>query len=101
MLTGMRFPWANVALLVLLVSQLVTGFAGLLSTRDPFRIFFWLHAIGAYGILVLLLAKAVIVVDVLRRQPGLSTERAQLAVMVVLLFAVLGSGLFWISAGPY
>jgi hypothetical protein len=97
----MRLPWANVALLVLLVSQLVTGLAGLLGTSDPFRALFWLHAIGAYGILVLLFAKAMIVSDVLRRRPGWSAERVQLGVMVALLLFVLVTGLVWIVSGPH
>ena len=97
----MRFPWANVALLVLVALQLVTGLAGLLGASDPFRVLFWIHAIGAYGILVLLFAKALIVLDVLSRRPGWSAERAQLAVTVALLLFVLVSGLVWIVSGPY
>ena len=97
----MRFPWANLALLVLVALQLVTGFAGLLGASDPFRVFFWIHAVGAYAIVVLLFAKALIVVDVLRRRPGFSSERVLLAITVVLLVAVLASGLVWITSGPH
>jgi DMSO/TMAO reductase YedYZ molybdopterin-dependent catalytic subunit len=95
----MRFAWANVALLVLLVSQLVTGLVGLLGTSDPFRVIFWLHAVGAYGIVFLLFAKGTIVYHALRRRPGLTQERIALAVLVCLLLAVLVSGFVWITAG--
>jgi hypothetical protein len=97
----MRFPWANLALLVLVVLQLVTGFAGLLGASDPFRVFFWIHAVGAYAIVVVLFAKAMIIADVLRRRPGLGSERFLLVFMIGLLVAVLATGLIWITSGPY
>lgn len=97
----MRFPWANLALLVLLVLQLATGLAGLLGAGDPFRIVFWIHGLGAYAIVVVLFAKALVVVDVVRRRPGWSAERLQLALLAALLVTVLATGLLWISAGPY
>jgi DMSO/TMAO reductase YedYZ molybdopterin-dependent catalytic subunit len=96
---GIRFPWANLALLFFLALQLVTGIVGLLGTGDPFRIVFWLHAIGAYAIVVLLFAKAMLVVNALRRRPGLTEERVTLAVLGLMLVIVLVSGLVWISAG--
>lgn len=96
----MRFPWANLALLGLLLLQLATGLAGLLATGDPFPVLFWIHAVGAYAIVVVLFAKALVVADVLRRRPGWSAERVQLAVLAGLLVSVLVSGLVWISAGP-
>ena len=97
----MRFPWANLALLVLVALQLVTGFAGLLGASDPFRVFFWIHAVGAYAILVVLSAKALIIADVLRRRPGLDSERLLLGLMILLLVAVLTTGLVWITSGPH
>ena len=97
----MRYPWANLALLGVLLSQLVTGLVGLLGTSDPFRILFWLHAIGAYALVVLLFAKALIVVDVLRRRPGLTADRLTLGLLALLLLAVLVSGFVWITAGPH
>jgi hypothetical protein len=96
-----RHPWANLALLGVLLSQLVTGLVGLLGTSDPFRILFWLHAIGAYALVVLLFAKALIVIDVLRRRPGLTADRLTLGLLALLLVAVLVSGFVWITAGPH
>jgi hypothetical protein len=97
----MRHPWANLALLVLVALQLVTGFVGLLGTSDPFRVLFWVHAIGAYALVVVLFAKALIIADVLRRRPGWTAERVQLAALVALLLTTLVTGLVWITAGSY
>jgi Oxidoreductase molybdopterin binding domain len=95
----MRFPWANLLLLALLLLQLVSGFAGLLGASDRYRIFFWAHAIGAYGIVVLLSAKATIVVDAIRRRPGISAERTGALVLALFLVGVLATGFLWVTAG--
>lgn len=96
---SVRFPWANIALLVFLVLQLVTGLVGLLGSSDPYRIVFWLHAIGAYGIVTLLFAKSMLVLNALRRRPGVTRARITLSLMAVLLLTILVTGLIWISAG--
>jgi DMSO/TMAO reductase YedYZ molybdopterin-dependent catalytic subunit len=96
---AMPFPWANLALLLFVAAQLVTGVAGLLGTSDPFRIVFWLHAIGAYGIVVLLFAKGILVLNAIRRRPGLTQARVTLTLLVLLLLAVLVTGIVWISVG--
>jgi DMSO/TMAO reductase YedYZ molybdopterin-dependent catalytic subunit len=96
---GIRFPWANLTLLVLVALQLVTGIAGLLGSSDPYRVVFWLHAIGAYAIVVLLAAKATIVLEAIRRRPELTEARLLLLLAAALLVAVLASGLVWITAG--
>jgi hypothetical protein len=94
------FPWANLALLGLLALQLVTGLVGLLGTSRPYEALFWLHAVGAYGIVVLLFAKGTIVLHAIRSRPGLDQARITLVVMLGLLLAVLVTGVVWISAGP-
>ncbi len=95
----MPFPWANLALLLLVLLQIVTGLVGLLGTSEPFRVVFWLHAVGAYGIVVLLFAKGTLVLNAVRRRPGLTQARVTLSILVLLLLAVLVTGLVWISAG--
>lgn len=97
--SGVRYPWANVALLIFLVLQLVTGLVGLLGSSDPYRIVFWLHAIGAYGIVVLLFAKSMLVLNAVRRRPGVTRARVTLSLMAALLLSILVTGLIWISAG--
>jgi DMSO/TMAO reductase YedYZ molybdopterin-dependent catalytic subunit len=96
---GIRFPWANIALLVLLSLQLATGLVGLLGSSEPFRWASWLHAIGAYGIVVLLFAKGTLVLNAIRRRPGLTQARVVLSVLVLMLLATLVTGLVWITAG--
>lgn len=94
-----RFPWANLALVGLFGIQLVTGLVGLLGASPPYRIAFWAHAIGAYAIVVVLFAKAMLVVNAVRRRPGLTQARIALTALAVLLLAVLVSGFLWITAG--
>lgn len=96
-----RFPWANLALLAFLALQLVTGLVGLLGTSEPYRVLFWLHAVGAYGIVFLLFAKAAIVYNAVRRRPGLTEARVILGVLAALLLTVLVTGVVWITAGPH
>ena len=95
----MRFAWANLALLLFVVCALVTGVAGLLGSSDPFRIVSWLHAASAYAIVVLLFAKGMLVLDAIRRRPGLTQARVTLTLLVALLRAVLVTGLVWITIG--
>lgn len=96
---GIRVPWANVGLLVLLALQLVTGLVGLLGSSEPFRWAFWLHAVGAYAIVVVLFAKGMLVLHAIRRRPGVTRARVVLFVLVALLGATLATGLVWITIG--
>lgn len=97
----MRHPWANLALLGLVAVQVGSGLAALLAAPAGVRAAVWVHAIGAYAILVVLFAKATVVWDALRRRPGLGPARLALAGMVLLLAAVLVTGLLWIVGGRY
>ncbi len=97
----MRHPWANLALLGLVLIQVGTGLASLLAPPAGVRVAIWVHAVGAYAILVVLFSKATVVWDAVRRRPGLGATRAALAAMVLLLAAVLATGLAWIAAGRY
>ena len=97
----MRHPWANLALLGLVAVQVGSGLASLLAPPAGVRVAIWVHAIGAYAILVVLFSKAAVVWDAVRRRPGLGAARLALAAMVVLLAAVLATGLVWIVAGRY
>lgn len=98
--SGTRFPWANVALLAFLLVELTTGGIGLLGTSDPYRVLFWLHAVGAYGIVFVLFAKGVIVYHAVSRRPGLTRARVALGLMSALLLATLVTGFVWITVGP-
>ena len=80
--------------------QVGSGLASLLAPPAGVRVAIWVHAIGAYAILVVLFAKAPVVWDAVRRRPGLGPARVALAGMVLLLAAVLATGLVWIVGGP-
>jgi DMSO/TMAO reductase YedYZ molybdopterin-dependent catalytic subunit len=96
----MRYPWANLVLLLLLLLQVVTGYFGFVNGREENGWLLWLHGMGAYGITVVLLWKGQIVLGVYRRGTGWNTERVAFAVMAVLLLATLAAGLLWTFNGP-
>lgn len=96
----MRYPWANVALLVLLLLQLVTGYFGFVNGRESSRWLLWLHGIGAYAITLILFWKGQIVLGVYRRGTGLNWQRLAFALMAALLVATLLAGLLWTLNGP-
>ena len=97
----MRYPWANVALLILLTTQLITGFFGFINGAEDSRWILWFHGIGAYAISILLLWKSAIILDVYGRGAGLNWRRLAFGVMVVLLLATIISGLVWTLNGPH
>lgn len=96
----MRYPWANIILLVLLVVQLVTGYFGFINGRETFRWILWLHGIGAYGLVVLLYWKSSIILDALRRKKRWTKQRLAFVALVVLLLLTLAAGLVWTFYGP-
>ena len=97
----MRHPWANLALLGLVMLQVASGLAALLAPPAGVRVAIWAHALGAYAIIVVLFCKATVVWDAVRRRPGLGPARIALTAMVLLLAAVLATGLVWIVGGRY
>jgi DMSO/TMAO reductase YedYZ molybdopterin-dependent catalytic subunit len=96
----MRYPWANIALLVLLVLQLATGFWGLTNGAAGSFWVLWLHGAGGYAVGVLLFWKGGIIAAVLRRRRRWSLSRTVFLVLLLILLAILASGLIWTSAGP-
>ncbi|KAA3662170.1 MAG: hypothetical protein DWQ04_14245, partial [Chloroflexi bacterium] len=85
----MKFPWANVALLVFLVVLLVTGYFGFTNGRVAGEWLLWLHGIAAYGLMVLLFWKASIVLDAYRRKKTWTRARVVFAIMAGLLLLTL------------
>ena len=96
----MRFPWANILLLFLLLFQLITGFWGMLNGRESFRWVLWLHGIGAYSLLLLLFWKSDIVLDAWRRKKRWTGSRLGFAFTALLLLLTLALGLMWTFQGP-
>lgn len=96
----MRYPWANVALLLLLLAQLVSGYFGFANGRETQSWLLWLHGVGAYAIAILLLWKGSIIWDALRRGIGWNGRRMAFVGLLLLLLITLLTGLVWTFAGP-
>ena len=76
----MKYPWANVALLVLLVVLVVTGYFGFTNGEIEQEWLLWLHGIAAYGLMVLLFWKASIIFDAWRRKKTWTRVRVMFVV---------------------
>ena len=79
--------------------MLLTGLGGLMRGRPTLSWVLWLHGIGAYAVIVVLLWKARIILTVLRRRPALTPERLVFLLLTGLLLAVLATGYVWTWAG--
>jgi hypothetical protein len=96
----MRYPWANIILLALIIVQFVTGFFGFTNGRIDNRWLLWIHGIGAYAITWVLLWKSGIVLQVYQRGTGFNWRRIGFALMLLLLLGTLLFGLLWTFNGP-
>ena len=96
----MRFPWANILLLIFLFLELVSGFFGLTSGSEDRAFHIQIHRIAGYGILVVAAWK---VLNVLRslRWPRTGSVRLASLALVVGLVATMALGLVWSIAGTY
>jgi hypothetical protein len=95
----MRYPWANLLLLLLLLGQALTGYAGFTSGTENRAWLLWAHAAGAYAITLVLVWKAAIIWGVARRGVRWRGERAWFLAMALLLLAVLALGIAWTFTG--
>ncbi len=95
----MRYPWANVVLLILLIFQLVTGFLGLISGSENLRWILWLHGAGGYAIAAISFWKGIIIFDVFNRIRRINLSRLVFIVLAGLLATILATGLIWAFAG--
>ena len=96
----MRYPWVNIALLVLLIVQLVSGFFGLIAGSPTFSWVLWLHGAGGCAVLALFAWKGRIILDVLRRRRRLDATRLAFLAFTTMTLAILLSGVIWATAGP-
>lgn len=96
----MRFPWANTLLLILILLQAISGYFGFTAGRPPERWLLWLHGIGAYAMVLLLVWKGAIILNVFGRGRRWTVRRLAFLVMLVLLLGVLVLGLWWTFYGP-
>ncbi len=88
----------NVAILLLLVFELATGFGSFLSGEPGGQWLFWFHRAGGLALVVLLAWKLGMVVRSYRHR-GLGISTGLSAVQGVLFLASLGTGLLWATVG--
>jgi len=100
----MRFPWANIALILLFAVELVTGYLGLTHNNPEWIAAMHIHRITGFSILALFLWKSRNILGSFRTRRNwkthLETMLASSALLVGLLI-VLGLGLAWSHFGPY
>ena len=100
----MRFPWANIALVVLFVAELLTGYLGLTHSNPEWIGAMHLHRIFGFSILALFLWKSRNILGSLRTRRNWQVARGTMVSSVVLLtglLVVVGLGLAWSHLGPY
>ena len=100
----MKYPWANVLLLLLGTVELVTGFLGLLWGTADKAIALHIHRAGGFGILALLAWKGRNVLPPLssvRRWRRFRREYAAFTFGSGLLLTALALGLAWSHTGPF
>jgi hypothetical protein len=96
----MRAPWANILLLILLIVQTASGYLALTNGRLAEQWVVWLHGLGAYAILLLLIWKGQIIVDALRRKNVWTNARRAFMLLLGLLLLTIISGIAWTVWGP-
>jgi DMSO/TMAO reductase YedYZ molybdopterin-dependent catalytic subunit len=96
----LKAPWANVALLGILLTLLVSGYWGLVSGQEKAAWRLWLHGIAAYALIVIFVWKGGIILDACRRKNRWTWQRILFAFLLALLLAVVGMGLLWTMQGP-
>lgn len=96
----MRSPWVNIAVLIILLAQLVTGYFGFTNGRRSAAWILWLHGIGAYALLLLFFWKGGVIFDAWRRKKRWTWRRVGFLFVLALLTLTLVSGLLWTFSGP-
>ena len=100
----MRFPWANIALIVLVIAELLTGYLGLTHSNSEWIGAMHLHRIFGFAILALFVWKSRNIMGSMRTRTNWSRSLNQMVWSIVLLLGlliVLGLGLAWSHLGPY
>ena len=100
----MRFPWANIALLLLVAVELVSGYLGLTHSNPEWLAAMHLHRIAGFAILALFLWKARNIFGSFRIRRNWQRDTGAMlwaSLLLALLLAALGLGLAWSHLGPY
>lgn len=96
----MQTPWVNIAYLLLLAMMAVTGYFGFTSNEEPEAWLLWLHGIGAYSLIVLMLFKGGVIFDAWRRKKRWTWSRVVFALTLALLILTTVAGMLWTFVGP-
>ncbi len=96
----MKSPWANISLLIVLLTLLLTGYLGLVNGQERAAWRLWLHGTAAYALMVLFIWKSRIIWDAYGRKKRWTRPRLTFAVMLALLLVVVLMGLLWVFYGP-
>ena len=100
----MRYPWANILLIVLVAAELITGYLGLIHSNPEWIAAMHLHRVFGFTILALFIWKSRNILGSVRSAHNWHTSgRAMLwsIILLVGLLAVLGLGLAWSHFGYY
>ena len=87
----MRFPWANVALLVLIGVESISGLLGLITGDSDLARYIQIHRLAGYGILAILGWKAFNITSSLSGRRKIGPRLTSLA-LAGTLFGVLPLG---------
>ena len=100
----MRFPWANIALIVLVIAELITGYLGLTHNNPEWIASMHLHRIFGFSILALFIWKSRNILGSLKSRYNWRRSWSEMVWSLVLLaglLIVLGLGLAWSHLGSY
>ena len=101
---NMRFPWANVALIALVVAELVTGYLGLTHSNPEWIAAMHLHRSFGFAILGLFVWKSRNILGSLRSGYSWRLRGREMMwslLLLVGLLTTLGLGMAWSHLGPY
>ena len=100
----MRYPWANIALIVLVIAELLTGYLGLTHSNSDWIGAMHLHRIFGFAILALFVWKSRNILGSLRTRSNWRRSSNSMLWSIALLLGLLivvGLGLAWSHLGPY
>ncbi len=100
----MRYPWANVLLIVLVVAELITGYLGLTHSNPEWIAAMHLHRIFGFTILALFIWKSRNILGSVRSAHNWHMSGPAMLWSIILLvglLTVLGLGLAWSHFGYY
>ena len=96
----MRYPWANILLLLFILADMLSGFFGLISGSQDRAIYILVHRVSGYGILAVLAWKVANIARSFKWPKKRPVRIASLALAVVLA-VTLALGLVWSIFGDF